>query len=45
MDGDVVVLHGSDVAVAGDSDAVFCAFELGLQVDEALVGPQSGVVF
>jgi hypothetical protein len=35
---DVVILHGVDVAIAGDGDAVFGAFELRLEIAEVRIG-------
>src|SRR5882672_2474784 len=41
----VVVLHRLDVAIAGDADAVFRAFELGAQILEARIGLERWIVF
>src|SRR6476661_7852756 len=41
----VVLLHGLDVAVARDGDAVLRAFELHAQVAEALVGLEVRIAF
>lgn len=45
LDGGVVASGGFVEVIAGGSDAVFGAFQLGLEIDEILVGLEIGIVF